>query len=275
MGVAPDSRIHRFIIDGLKSGTCSDSTCLLLGEQARHVRSVLRLRSGAQLEVLDATSPGELRAFRCTLSASTPKFAEATIDNEIEITAALPIHILSGLPKGKTCEGVVEKCVEFGVQSVSFFIAERTQSKTEREKLPRLERIAQAALKQSGFQDPLPALRLYGSLNDALEGVLKDPSAGGGQLRLLMSTAPAISGQVADNSTISARNLLKQALVEDSPENAECYLILGPEGGLTAYEEQTAAAHGFRPVSLGPKVLRVETAAAAATALAAALVFKA
>ena len=55
--------------------------------------------------------------------------------------------------------------------------------------------------------------------------------------------------------------------LREAPVARETLLLLGPEGGLSAHEEQRARAHGFMPLSLGPRVLRTDTAALAALAL--------
>ncbi|MCB0345788.1 MAG: 16S rRNA (uracil(1498)-N(3))-methyltransferase [Bdellovibrionales bacterium] len=276
MGVTAESRTPRFIIGSVDSGTRSGVVCTILGEQARHINNVLRLDIGTTIEILDVGSPGLPGAFRCTLVDVRKREAVAEIDSELEIPAALPINVMVGLAKPKACDEIVEKCVELGISSVSFFNADRSQGsikpKQLKERLQRFERVSAAAMKQSGFQSPLPRVNYHPDLVGALRSTLtKDSSDKGHALKILLSTASCNCEQVADNTTISSRNLLKQLLFENSLKTAECYLIIGPEGGLSDSEENAARSHGFQAVSLGAKILRVETAAAAAAALAAAV----
>lgn len=260
----------------MESGSRTGSIVTIVGEQAHHIHSVLRLPQGAAIEVLDTSAVDSPEAFTCSLAEIRPREAKADLESPLQIPAALPIHIMVGLAKPKTCDTIVEKCVELGVSSISFFQAERSQGslKTARlkEKLPRFDRIAASAMKQSGFQEPLPRIKILPSLAEAMKyhaGRQQERNAP--DIKILLSTASARFEQASDNTTFSPSFRLTEALVEKSPENAECYLVVGPEGGLSESEERAALDHGYTAASLGRKVLRVETAATAAAAIASAM----
>ena len=139
---------------------------------------------------------------------------------------------------------LVQKCCELGVARIVPVIAARSVARPEPGRRARWEKIAREAARQCGRAD-VPAVAAPAVLATALAA--PDLPA----RRLVLS--PAEAGR-------SMRALL--------PDRAATALLVGPEGGLAAAEVEAAQSAGFVPVSLGPRVLRVETAAIVAVALA-------
>jgi 16S rRNA (uracil1498-N3)-methyltransferase len=146
------------------------------------------------------------------------------------------------VPKGDKLEVVVEKATEVGVSRIVPFIAQRTVVKWDQPKLARiherLNSIARAAAKQSG------AARV-----PVVETVVPQPSVGPGTLVLHEA----------------GTKLLRDALPDDTPD--EIAIVVGPEGGLSDVEVAVMEADGAVAVTLGPRILRTETAGPVAIAV--------
>lgn len=212
----------------------------LPGEVMRHLRSVLRLTAGAECELFDGkgnVARGEVQEdFRV----------------EIRSLSRMPeplccLSLIQGLPKGEKLELVLQKGTELGVSS--FLPTQMARSvgrlKPEREKkrLQRWEKIVQEAARQSG-QAYLPQLQVEQSLDSALASVEAD-------LKLLLWEESGLP--------------LDRVLPEKQPGRVA--VIVGPEGGVTAEEAQKAEKAGYLPISLGPRILRTETAGLAIMAI--------
>jgi len=139
---------------------------------------------------------------------------------------------------------LVQKCCELGVSRIVPVIAARSVARPEPGRRARWEKIAREAARQCGRAD-VPAVAAPAVLAAALAA--PDLPA----RRLVLSP---------DEAGRSLRALL--------PDRGATALLVGPEGGFAAAEVEAAQAAGFAPVSLGPRVLRVETAAIVAVALA-------
>jgi 16S rRNA (uracil1498-N3)-methyltransferase len=212
-----------------------------LTPEARHyVKDVLRLGPGAALELFDGQG-GRW---------------DARVDEGFEALALGPrregaapgtaVWIVPALAKGEKMDLVVQKATELGAARVAAFEAERSVVRLEpdraEERARRWRRIAEEAARQCGRAD-VPEVATPASLAARLAeappgfGIVVFHGAGAASLA---SLAPAPGGWIA---------------------------IVGPEGGLTAAEVAACEAAGASRVSLGPRVLRAETAAIAAVAL--------
>ena len=214
-----------------------------LTPEARHyLVEVLRLAPGAEVEVFDGRGgrwPGRLDADREALTLG-PR-AEAG-------GAALDLALLLALAKGEKVDLVVQKATELGVTRLVPFAAERSVVRLEpakgEERALRWRRIAEEAARQCGRAD-VPEVDAPRALDAALA------SLGPGTLALVFHPGGA---RLAD---------LAAAAAAGTPLAA----VVGPEGGLTDAEVAICEARGARRVSLGPRILRAETAAIVAVAL--------
>jgi 16S rRNA (uracil1498-N3)-methyltransferase len=218
-------------------------TCELSGTAANHVLRVLRLRAGEPLTLFDGTG-GEYAA---TMDKSSKGRVTVSVGEHsaVERESTVAITLVQGVSRSERMDLVVQKATELGVTHIVPITTERT---VVRIGAPQADRkfehwraIAIAACEQCG-RNRLPELRAPISLQSWLEG--RQPAA----ISLVLSTRASIRLGAALRA---ARNM---------------DLLIGPEGGLTADEESAALAAGYRSVSLGPRVLRTETAAIAALA---------
>jgi 16S rRNA (uracil1498-N3)-methyltransferase len=202
-------------------------------EIRRHVQTVLRLGSEQQIELFN----GSGQVATCRLQDDG--FAEV-----LSVTTAVAppfrLTLIQGLAKGEKLELVLQKGTELGVNRFVLVPMRRSvgslkEGRSEK-KIARWQKIIQEAARQCR-QFYLPELIVCSSFDEAL-------AAGEADLKLLLweeSSQP-----------------LKQILAEAEPPSVT--IIVGPEGGVTREEAAVAAGKGFASVSLGPRILRTETA---------------
>lgn len=224
----------------------TEGDVFLTPDQARHGALVLRLKPGAALEV---TGPAGLAPavvstvdFSGRFSRQKPGLAVRLTGPWQKLQAAGP-RLALALIRGPRFDWAVEKSVELGAAQLIPLICERCKSAESGpgpSRLERWQRLAEEARKQCGRPNPmeiLPPQRLAELTALPGPGFFLSPAAGRSQ----GGGAPA--------------------------EGPSPLLAVGPEGGFSPAEEETMAAAGFRPLSLGPTVLRSETAALAVLAL--------
>ncbi|GAB4174657.1 MAG: 16S rRNA (uracil(1498)-N(3))-methyltransferase [Rhodocyclaceae bacterium] len=218
--------------------------CVLPEAAAHHAGRVLRLAPGDAVCVFDGRGgeyagriDGGGRELRCRILAHDP----------IEREAPVAITLVQALPSGERMDWLVQKAVELGVAAIVPVLAERCVVRLSGERAARRRahwrQIAVSACEQCG-RNRIPEVAPVVALGDFLAEsgkpgdlrLLLDPQAGR-SLRTLPATAPM--GVV---------------------------LLAGPEGGFVEAERRAAAECGFRALTLGPRVLRAETAGLAATA---------
>ncbi len=232
--------MHRFFIDSSTEG-CDEIT--ITGDDVVHITRVLRLGEGDEIIVCDSegydclcqvvrTSKDEVAA---KVQSREKKSAEANID----------ITLYQGVPKGDKLDTVVQKCVELGAVRIVPVAMKRCVAviKDPAKKTQRLQKIAHEAAKQCG-RARLPKVESVMSFADALS------DASGADLRLLPYEAEKMS---------SIKNVLRQ-----SHDVKNVSIFIGPEGGFDPSEVELAKDSGFSVVSMGPRILRTETAPLAA-----------
>ena len=234
-------RLSRVFVDAaLECG----ARVTLRGNAAGHVTRVLRLRPGAPLTLFNGRGgefAGRIEAARG--DEVTVAVAEASAT---ERESPLSLTLAQGVSRGERMDLIVQKATELGVARLLPLLTERSvvrlDAKAAARKLAHWRAIAIAACEQSG-RNRLPSLSEPLELRAFLQGKAEDGT------RLLLSPAAALG-------------------IADVPRPAGAVTVLiGPEGGLSAEEQERAVAAGFLGVRLGPRVLRTETAAIAALSL--------
>jgi 16S rRNA (uracil1498-N3)-methyltransferase len=216
---------------------------------ARHVQ-VLRLQPGDGITVFngDAALGGEFEATVTRMGRSDVE-VKIGVHQVIEREAARPVHLAVGMPANDRMDWLVEKATELGVASIQPLITERSVLRLSGERADKKQAhwqsIAVAACEQCG-RNRVPMIHPVTSL----ASWLKTHRPGHAYLLSLRD------GSVP----------LRAAARERLPDDAMTFLS-GPEGGLSDGEEQAAMASGLGCISLGPRVLRAETAALAALTL--------
>jgi 16S rRNA (uracil1498-N3)-methyltransferase len=212
---------------------------------ARHVQ-VRRLQPGERLRLFDGRG-GDWAATVTHMGRSEVRVAVGVHDaTERELPLAVTLAI--GMPANERMDWLVEKATELGAAALQPLQCERSVLRLDGERAARKvahwQGVAVAAAEQSG-RTRVPVVAPVRTLGAWLAGLTDAP----GLTRLLLSLAP-------DAASLPAAGAGAQALC----------LLSGPEGGFDAAELAAARGAGFVPVSLGPRVLRADTAPLAALA---------
>ncbi len=225
---------------------------------ARHVQ-VLRLQPGATITLFGGSSAALIGGeYSATVTAMGRQSVQVLVGAHarLERETRRPLHLAIGIPANERMDWLVEKATELGVASIQPLMTERTVVRLDAQrglkKVAHWQSIAVAACEQCGrnrvpvIREPLALARWFGHRRDT--EMPQDASA------LVLSLQPG------------SRDLREWSAEPASQAQAVTFLC-GPEGGMGAGEEALALAGGFRPVSLGARVLRSETAALAALTL--------
>jgi len=226
----------------------ADGCATISGDLFRHMVKVLRLKPGAGVLLAD----GNGAEFTGIIDSVGKERLVVTLQESREVApvAAVPcITLFQGLPKGDKLEFILQKTTELGVAEVIPFAAARSVPRIrkgeEAEKVARWQRIVQEAARQSE-RSSVPQVSLAGSMAEVV-------NMSGHGVKFLLWEGEKV-------------NRLKDTLAGlAKPETIA--LIVGPEGGLTAEEAAIATDNGFIPVSLGPRIVRTETAGLAMMAI--------
>ena len=222
----------------------SDALLELPAGAARHVQ-VLRLQPGDAITLFNGESTEEF-------DATVTRMGRSDVQVQVgapRTTAREParrVHLAVGMPANDRMDWLVEKATELGVASIQPLMTERSVLRLSGEraekKVAHWQSVAISACEQCGG-NRVPTVHPVLTLAQWLKTL---PVAAADSPRLLLSLR---EGSVA---------------LHTRPLAGEALFLSGPEGGLGGAEEDLALAHGFAPVSLGPRVLRAETAALAA-----------
>lgn len=221
----------------------SDKTIRIYGDDAKHIAYSLRMAKGEHITVCDKMT----REYDCVLVAFESECVTAEILEERETPGESPLKIslYQGLPKGDKLETVIQKAVECGVLEITPFESERCVAKakadSEERKTERRNRIAVEAAKQCG-RGLVPTVTATVSFDEAVR-------------RAMHADIAFICYEDEETTTI------KQFLTEAKSRNiSSISIMIGSEGGFSAEEVNRAKTCGIRPVSLGKRILRTETA---------------
>ncbi len=235
--------------------TWTDSTASLTGDQATHLAKVLRAEPG---QIFDVLAGGFLRRGEVqTVSEREVVFA---LGEELETDAALPVHLLLAVIKFDHYEWGLEKATELGAARITPVIARRTEKHLGLAAAKRVERwrkIVREASQQSRRSD-LPEV--------------DEPLALKAALALVDAPHKVLLAETEQENTLAAA--LSARHRQDGPDaerSRALALAIGPEGGWAPEEFSLFETGGWERVTLGPRVLRAETAAIAGLAICSAL----
>ena len=218
----------------------------LAEEAARYLGRVLRLRVGDTVHIFN----GDDGEWSATISRFGKDRVNLTVHDCVPNAAetSLEIHLVQGISRGERMDFVVQKATELGVARITPVLTEygvvRLDDKRAGKRRLHWQRVAESACEQSGRVNP-PQVDAPLPLNDWL-GAARDGDCN--ELILLPNAA--------------------RPLTEIAKPVAGLRLLIGPEGGFSERECDDAALAGFEAVALGPRILRTETAAVAALAIA-------
>ena len=234
---------HRFYIS---PENWNPDALALSGSEAHHARDVLRLKRDDKVVLFNGRGR-EMTAQIVDLTKSEVRLRKL---HESE-TPPLRCRITLGqaIPKGKNMDLIVQKAVEIGAAEIAPILSDRTVVHVDLEsaaqKQAKWQQVAIEAAKQCG-QNWLPQVRTPRKLSE------------------FFSENPKFDLQLIGSLQTDARHL-KKILADYCSEHQQLpvnvLMLVGPEGDFTPAELAMARSHGCRPITLGPIVLRVETAA--------------
>ena len=238
--------MDRFFVEK-QNISLENKTCTIEGEDVKHISKVLRARIGEKLEICD----NDNNEYICEITNIDKSQVNLNILECVDIKreSDLKIKLYQGLPKGPKMEMILQKLTEVGVDEIILVQTKRTvvkvDDKKEDKKLERWERIIYEAAKQSK-RGKIPKLRGVLSFKEALEDMKQND----------FNIAPY------ENERTKS---IKQAIKGIDIKNIG--IFVGPEGGFEETEINDIENIGGQSVSLGPRILRTETASLVASSI--------
>jgi 16S rRNA (uracil1498-N3)-methyltransferase len=252
--------MHRFYI---APQDWNPDALILRGPEAHHARDVLRLQPGGRVVVFNGRGH--------EITAEITKVTREEIHLRKMHEARVPplpcqITLAQAIPKRKNMDLIVQKAVEIGAAVIAPLVSERTivhlESKEAAQKQAKWQQVAIEAAKQCG-QNWLPTVQLPKTLREFFDVVAalvpsaesldrRSPRRAPLQLRLIGSL---------QSDAVHLKTVLSDYEHEHHARPTSVLMCIGPEGDFTPAELNLARSHGCRPITLGPIILRVETAA--------------
>lgn len=215
----------------------------LEGQVARHMVQVLRLSAGEQVELFDGR-----RRCLARLQQGQRQRVSLEIEQTLDCLPASPlrVHLGQGIGKGERMDWVIQKATELGVAAITPLYTQQSEVRLkgdrEEKKMRHWQQVAISACEQSG-RDDLPVIHAPQPLTRWLEMRTET-------LRLLLHPGQS-----------------PELMSQTQPRVSDLAILVGPEGGWHASEVSSALAQGFHCWTLGPRVMRMETAPVAALAI--------
>ena len=232
--------------------TATETSASLTGSQAEHLARVLRAQPGTQADIV-----ANGRVYRAQIASVSSEEVLFTLLEEIAAESALPLTLLMAIFKFDRMEWAIEKATELGVASIVPVIARRTEkhlAQAANKRVERWRRLAHEAAKQSRRAD-LP------NIEEPIALPLR-----------LQQTSSALQILLAeDERDTTLRQRIETALQSTETDLPNFELAIGPEGGWSSEELALFVKHQWQFASLGPRILRAETAAIAALAITSSL----
>ncbi len=238
--------MHRFFLPNLQQPTLSAA-------EAHHALNVLRLKVGDTLNIFD----GRGHEAQCTIAEIAKDVVRLKMLTQ-STTPPMPrrITLAQAIPK-KSMDLIVQKATELGVASIVPLVSDRSVVKLDEDskKADRWRDIALEACKQCG-NNWLPEIKAPQKTRDFLSSL---PQHDLKLIASLQSDAKPLKSILSEAPTLQRSNVSRRSVAEaDAPT---VLLLIGPEGDFTPAELALAKSAGCLPLSLGPLVLRAETAA--------------
>jgi 16S rRNA (uracil1498-N3)-methyltransferase len=227
-----------------------EATATIVGAQAEHMARVLRTQPGMEADVVAGG-----HVFHAEVAAITPREVRFNLIAELEADPALPLTLVLAIYKFDRMEWAIEKATELGVAAIAPVIARRTEkhlAEAAEKRTERWRRIVIESSQQSRRSDvPL----------------IHEPASLSSRVRAASAATRIVLAEQERTTTLC--NALNEAVAAAGTEMPTLEIAIGPEGGWAPEEEALFDANGWRAASLGPRILRAETAAIAALAVAA------
>lgn len=235
--------MNRFFVNPSQVDTVKEEITII-GDDVKHISKVLRLSIGAEIEICD----GEAWEYICSIKGVSKEEVIVSIDQKepLKTESSLRVILYQGLPKGTKMDLILQKTTEMGIAEIIPVITERTvvQLKDVKDKEKKTERwfkITEEAAKQSK-RGIIPKVHMPLLYKDAI----------------IQSSENDVNIMAYEKESIKGlKNLLTKGINKDSKRIG---IWIGPEGGFTEEEIRLALGNNVNTVSLGPRILRTETA---------------
>lgn len=221
----------------------SEGLAYITGADVNHISHVLRMKPGEQFYVTDGERQGK---YLCALKSVSAEQVVCDIVQNITDTMELPCEIVlyQGLPKADKMELIIQKAVELGASRIVPVETKRSvvklDAKKAQAKISRWQGIAEAAAKQSK-RDVIPVIGELTTLKEALK--------------------EAADFEVSMMPYENAEGMaFTRKLLEGIQPGQRVAIFVGPEGGFDESEVEAALSMGTKPMTLGRRILRTETA---------------
>jgi len=235
--------MQKFIIPEINA---ISSTANIKGQDAKHICKVLRLKKGNQIQITN----GAGKDFTAVLTSVTSEDIELNIIDAFDSLTESPIDITlcSGMLKDKKMDMVIKHVTQLGIQKWIPFFCERSIPTPDAKKIEkrrnRWEAIARESLKKCR-RSRLPHISMPLTFEK------------------LLHQSPPYDLKIAFWEKASQQIIT----IKKSPSNKKILVLIGPEGGFSTSEIKSAGKKGFLSYSLGPRILRAETASISACTL--------
>jgi 16S rRNA (uracil1498-N3)-methyltransferase len=230
-----------------------EATATITGAQAEHMARVLRAQPGLEADVVAGG-----HVFHAEVAAVSSEEIRFNLIAEVQADPALPVTLVVSVYKFDRMEWAIEKATELGVAAIAPVIARRTEkhlAQAAEKRAERWRRIAHEAAQQSRRSD-VPLIHTPAPIAERIRAASVSPRPASAYIVL-----------AEQERTTTLRNALDEAIVLAQAEMPTLEIAIGPEGGWAPDEEALFDANGWRAASLGPRILRAETAALAALAV--------
>ncbi len=225
-----------------KTENITENRIIIDGQDVNHMKNVLRLKVGEEVMI----NGGNNKDYLCTISEYQ---SDAVYLDVVEIMASdrelsAKVYLFQGLPKGDKMELIIQKCVELGVHEIIPVAMKRCVVKLDDKKadakVKRYQAISESAAKQSN-RSIIPVVNKVMSFKEAI------------------AYARELDMAIIPYELCEGMDSFKEALSHINPGKS-VGIFIGPEGGFENSEVEFAMENGVKPVSLGRRILRTETA---------------
>ncbi|MBQ7943612.1 MAG: 16S rRNA (uracil(1498)-N(3))-methyltransferase [Lachnospiraceae bacterium] len=227
----------------------SEKQIVIIGEDVNHIKNVLRLKPGEEISISNGVDGRDYRCGITTIS-DTEVVCELRFIKEDAVELSSKVYLFQGLPKGDKMELIIQKMVELGVYEIIPVAMKRCvvklDDKKAKSKIARWQGISEAAAKQSK-RGIMPQVHDVMTYKQALQ------YASDMEVKLvpyeMEESLDCATGMTGTKQIISALQ-----------PNQRIAIFIGPEGGFDEQEIQEAISMGMKPITLGKRILRTETA---------------
>lgn len=231
--------MNRFFVS---DNDIKDNIVTIKGDDIKHIKNVLRLKENDKISVCDNKD----NEYIVEINSISSEGVLGKIIEKVDIIRESNINITlyQGLPKGSKMDMIIQKATELGVKNIVPIITDRTivkikDRKKEEKKIDRFRKIALEAAKQSK-RGVVPEISSIISIDDAIREIKENGS---------FTIVP-----YEDENKLGIKDFIKNV------DNKNINIIIGPEGGFSEKEISNLKEIDSKIISLGPRILRTETA---------------